>query len=171
MAFVHVSEAWSRQVRAYARSVSLFQEVRRRQLPRVFDEQAPPTATGLAPGRAGQPAPGPTAPSHRPRRTPGSPPERPPLTVVPSVSTPPPNTSPLTPRQVEIVELIARGMTNSQIAQRLVLTPGTVANHVENILRRLHVPNRAAAAAWLAEARRTLAQGEPDDANPAALHA
>ena len=56
-------------------------------------------------------------------------------------------------RQLEVVELIAQGMTNSQIARQLVLTPGTVANHIEHILRRLDVPNRAAAATWLAHER------------------
>jgi DNA-binding NarL/FixJ family response regulator len=60
---------------------------------------------------------------------------------------------PLTRRQVEVLELIARGLTNRQIAERLVLTTGTVANHIEHILRRLDVPNRAAAAIWLARTR------------------
>jgi DNA-binding CsgD family transcriptional regulator len=57
----------------------------------------------------------------------------------------------LTPRQREVSVLIAGGMTNEQIAQRLVLTPGTVANHVEAILRRLEVDSRTKIAALVAE--------------------
>jgi len=57
----------------------------------------------------------------------------------------------LTPRQREVSILIGGGMTNEQIAQRLVLTPGTVANHVEAILRRLDVDSRTKIAALVAE--------------------
>lgn len=57
----------------------------------------------------------------------------------------------LTPRQREVSVLIAGGMTNEQIAQRLVLTTGTVANHVEAILRRLEVDSRTEIAALVAE--------------------
>jgi DNA-binding NarL/FixJ family response regulator len=48
----------------------------------------------------------------------------------------------LTPRQREIAVLIARGLTNQQIAKELVLAPGTVANHVAHILERLDVRSR-----------------------------
>jgi DNA-binding CsgD family transcriptional regulator len=57
----------------------------------------------------------------------------------------------LTPRQREVAVLIGGGLTNEQIAQRLVLTPGTVANHVEAILRRLEVDSRTKIAALVAE--------------------
>lgn len=57
----------------------------------------------------------------------------------------------LTPRQREVSVLIAGGLTNEQIAQRLVLTTGTVANHVEAILRRLEVDSRTKIAALVAE--------------------
>jgi DNA-binding CsgD family transcriptional regulator len=57
----------------------------------------------------------------------------------------------LTPRQREVAMLIGNGLTNEQIAQRLVLTPGTVANHVEAILRRLEVDSRTKVAALVAE--------------------
>jgi DNA-binding NarL/FixJ family response regulator len=57
----------------------------------------------------------------------------------------------LTPRQREVSVLIAKGLTNTQIAQRLVLTPGTVANHVEAILRRLELDSRTKIAALIAE--------------------
>ena len=57
---------------------------------------------------------------------------------------------PLTPRQREIAALIAGGCTNQQIAERLVLEVGTVANHVAQILERLGVANRAQVAVWAA---------------------
>ena len=57
----------------------------------------------------------------------------------------------LTPRQREIAGLIAQGYSNVEIARELVLVPGTVANHVEQILLRLGFRNRAQVAAWAAE--------------------
>lgn len=55
----------------------------------------------------------------------------------------------LTPRQSTIVRMIAEGMRNSDIAERLAISPHTVRRHVEALLRRLNVPNRAAAAVML----------------------
>ena len=57
----------------------------------------------------------------------------------------------LTPRQREIATLIASGLTNEQIARRLTITPGTVANHVEHILRRLGFASRTQVAVWASE--------------------
>jgi len=57
----------------------------------------------------------------------------------------------LTKRQLEVAQLIASGQSNAQIARALVLTAGTVANHIEHILRRLGVSNRAQVAAWVVE--------------------
>jgi DNA-binding NarL/FixJ family response regulator len=57
----------------------------------------------------------------------------------------------LTPRQREIAALIARGYSNAEIARELVLVPGTVANHVEQILTRLGFRNRTQVAALAAE--------------------
>jgi DNA-binding CsgD family transcriptional regulator len=61
----------------------------------------------------------------------------------------------LTARQREIARLIAVGMTNRQIAEELVLTEGTVANHVRHILLRLGVRCRAQVAAWVAAGPRS----------------
>ncbi len=55
---------------------------------------------------------------------------------------------PLTRREREVAVLIARGQSNRQIADALVLTPGTAANHVANILRKLDCANRVQVAAW-----------------------
>ncbi|MCC6175454.1 MAG: response regulator transcription factor [Chloroflexi bacterium] len=54
----------------------------------------------------------------------------------------------LTPRQCEVAVLIARGLTNGEIAKQLVLTSGTVANHVEHMFQRLGYRSRAQIAAW-----------------------
>ena len=61
------------------------------------------------------------------------------------------NLDALTPRQREIAALIARGLTNQQIANELVLTPGTVANHVAHILERLAVRSRTDVAVRVTE--------------------
>jgi signal transduction histidine kinase/DNA-binding CsgD family transcriptional regulator len=60
-------------------------------------------------------------------------------------------TSSLTPRQREIAGLLARGLPNAEIAQQLVLTRGTVANHVASILQRLELESRTQIAAWAVE--------------------
>jgi len=51
----------------------------------------------------------------------------------------------LTEREREILELIARGLNNLAITQRLVLSPKTVRNHVSNIFSKLQVADRAEA--------------------------
>jgi len=51
----------------------------------------------------------------------------------------------LTAREVEVLGFLARGHSNRQIAQRLVVTPKTVSNHVEHIYTKLGVSSRAAA--------------------------
>jgi DNA-binding CsgD family transcriptional regulator len=51
----------------------------------------------------------------------------------------------LTPREVEVLRLLARGLSNKEIAERLVLSPKTVGNHVEHIYAKIGASNRAAA--------------------------
>ncbi len=57
----------------------------------------------------------------------------------------------LTPREREIVGLIAQGLTNRQIAQQLVLSERTVDTHGVNIMRKLGLRTRAQVAAWAAQ--------------------
>ena len=52
----------------------------------------------------------------------------------------------LTAREVEVLVLLARGMSNKQIAERLVITPKTAGNHVEHIYAKIDASSRAAAA-------------------------
>jgi DNA-binding NarL/FixJ family response regulator len=54
----------------------------------------------------------------------------------------------LTPRQRQVLDLIAAGRSNKEIARSLSLGEGTVKIHVTALLRALGVPNRSAAAAW-----------------------
>jgi predicted ATPase/ATP/maltotriose-dependent transcriptional regulator MalT len=54
----------------------------------------------------------------------------------------------LTPREHEVAELVARGMSNRQIAFELTIADGTAARHVANILTRLGFRTRAEVAAW-----------------------
>jgi two-component system, NarL family, response regulator LiaR len=54
----------------------------------------------------------------------------------------------LTEREVEILTLIARGLTNQRIAEDLVISVGTVKGHVSNILSKLHLADRTQAAVY-----------------------
>jgi DNA-binding CsgD family transcriptional regulator len=51
----------------------------------------------------------------------------------------------LTPREVEVLRLLARGLSNKEIAQRLVIAPKTVSNHAEHIYAKTGTRTRAAA--------------------------
>jgi non-specific serine/threonine protein kinase len=68
----------------------------------------------------------------------------------------------LTPRQREIAALIAAGLTNKQIAERLSLAPATVRHYVEHIMKRLGVATRTQIGVWAA-ARGLHRPGEDDD--------
>jgi DNA-binding CsgD family transcriptional regulator/tetratricopeptide (TPR) repeat protein len=56
---------------------------------------------------------------------------------------------PLTAREEEVAALVAQGLSNREIAARLVLSERTVGNHVQHILTKLGVPNRGRVAAWM----------------------
>ena len=77
----------------------------------------------------------------RPRRSP-----TPRLLRPPTLGTP----EPLTARQREVADLVAQGLTDRQIAARLVISPRTAESHVEQILTRLGFRSRAEIAAWTA---------------------
>ena len=60
----------------------------------------------------------------------------------------PPTEDPLTNRELDVLKLVAKGMTNQEIAQELVISEGTVRTHVSNILSKLHLANRTQAALY-----------------------
>jgi NarL family two-component system response regulator LiaR len=60
----------------------------------------------------------------------------------------PPTAEPLTGREVDVLRLIAKGLTNQEIAAKLVIGEGTVRTHVSNILTKLHLANRTQAALY-----------------------
>ena len=70
-----------------------------------------------------------TAAGHAPRRRPTAP-------------------AGLTPREVEVLELAARGATTKQVASRLGITPKTAGNHIERIYAKIGVQSRAEAAMY-----------------------
>ena len=58
----------------------------------------------------------------------------------------------LSPREREVLALLTEGLTNRQIAERLVVSEHTIHRHVTNILRKLDLPSRTAAAAYAVRA-------------------
>ena len=54
----------------------------------------------------------------------------------------------LTPRELDVLKLVAEGLSNPGIAHQLFLSEHTVHRHLANILRKLNLSSRAAAAAW-----------------------
>jgi two-component system nitrate/nitrite response regulator NarL len=61
---------------------------------------------------------------------------------------PPDSTRSLTPREREVLQLVTKGMTNKEIGVQLHIAENTVKNHLRNILEKLHLQNRAQAAAY-----------------------
>jgi DNA-binding NarL/FixJ family response regulator len=62
-----------------------------------------------------------------------------------------PDTPALTPRETEVLRLVAKGMSYKQIAERLVLSHRTVQNHVQNTLGKLQLHNRVELARFAIE--------------------
>lgn len=88
----------------------------------------------------------------------------------------------LTKRELEVVDLIDRGLSNKEIARQLCITVPTVKNHVHRILEKLQLDRRADAAAWvranegqslllLRTAHRSQIQAEPTSPSVSRSHA
>jgi NarL family two-component system response regulator LiaR len=77
----------------------------------------------------------------------------------------PPTQDPLTPREVEVLRLVAQGRDNQEIAGILVISEATVRTHVSNILSKLHLASRTQAALYaLREGLATLDESEAPEA-------
>jgi NarL family two-component system response regulator LiaR len=95
------------------------------------------------------------------------------------VTAPPPRVSPaltttgtqtiggidLTPREVEILQLVAQGLSNSELAERLWVSDQTVKFHLSNVYRKLNVESRAKASRWAA-VNGLLSRDARDSASP-----
>jgi NarL family two-component system response regulator LiaR len=60
----------------------------------------------------------------------------------------PPTEDPLTERELVVLKLVAQGLTNHEIAERMVISERTAGNHIGNILSKLHLANRTQAALY-----------------------
>jgi len=60
----------------------------------------------------------------------------------------PPAEEPLTDREVEVLQLVAQGLSNQEIGDRLRISERTVRSHVSSILEKLHLANRTQAALY-----------------------
>jgi NarL family two-component system response regulator LiaR len=74
-------------------------------------------------------------------------------------------TEPLTEREVEILQLIAQGLDNQEIADRLNLKDATVRTHVSNILGKLHLANRVQATLYALRKGLTSLDSEPENSS------
>jgi len=75
------------------------------------------------------------------------------LDAAPTTGKGPAGYSPLTAREREVAALLTRGLTNGEIARRLVISTKTVSVHVSLILAKLGMATRAEVAAWAARER------------------
>jgi predicted ATPase/DNA-binding CsgD family transcriptional regulator len=62
--------------------------------------------------------------------------------------------SPLTPREHEVAVLVARGLSNREVAEVLTISPRTAESHVDHILTKLNLPNRTQVVAWMLSRQR-----------------
>jgi predicted ATPase/DNA-binding CsgD family transcriptional regulator len=74
----------------------------------------------------------------------------------------------LTPRELQIVALIAQGRSNKAIGEELVISPATAARHVANILLKLGFSSRAQVAAWASRSAGGAAADRGDPSSPVA---
>ncbi len=69
----------------------------------------------------------------------------------PPTRRPPPGLDELTPRELEILQLVARGLSNSEIAEQLVVSSTTIKTHVARVLMKLGLCDRIQAVVFAYE--------------------
>jgi DNA-binding CsgD family transcriptional regulator len=69
----------------------------------------------------------------------------------PTIASPPPYPDGLTNREVEVLRVVGQGLTNEQVAQRLVISPRTVDTHLTSIYSKIGVSSRVAATRYASE--------------------
>lgn len=74
----------------------------------------------------------------------------------------PPTRDPLTERESEVLTMVAQGLSNQEIAQRMHLSEWTVRTHISNILSKLHLANRTQAALYALREGLANLNGGPD---------
>jgi len=72
----------------------------------------------------------------------------------------------LTAREIEVLRLVARGLSTKQIAERLVIAPKTAGNHIEHVYAKIEATNRATASLFAVQ-HGLLPQEEPEDEHEA----
>jgi NarL family two-component system response regulator LiaR len=72
----------------------------------------------------------------------------------------------LTEREMEVLKLIARGMSNNKIAEELVISENTVKGHVSNILSKLHLADRTEAAVYAWQEGIVRRDSDPPQSSP-----
>jgi NarL family two-component system response regulator LiaR len=70
------------------------------------------------------------------------------LSEIASPSAEPPTTDPLTPRELEVLQLVAQGCENREIAGKLFISEATTRTHLSNIMAKLHLASRTQAALY-----------------------
>jgi DNA-binding CsgD family transcriptional regulator len=81
--------------------------------------------------------------------------------VAPDAQSSPASGQGLTRRELEVADLVARGLSNAAVARQLYLSPATVASHLSHILGKLGFSSRVEIAAWVVERRLRAEIGEP----------
>ncbi len=76
--------------------------------------------------------------------------------------TPSPGPDPLTERELEVLQLVAKGLTNQQMADQLSVAEVTIRTHVSNILSKLHLANRVQATLYALREGLTTLEADSD---------
>jgi len=77
----------------------------------------------------------------------------------------PPTPAPLTPREVEVLQMVAQGLENPKMAEKLVISEATVRTHVSNIMTKLHLASRTQVALFALREGLASLDNEADKAN------